>query len=71
MNDNHDVYIKSHVYTEPHVGGESRKRSIELHLSTRTKDKKTGESRLEEAAKQLANLIEKNGGTAKLRSIER
>ena len=71
MNDNHDVYIKSHVYTEPHVGGESGKRSIELHLSTRTKNKRTAESRLEEAAKQLANLIEKKGRKAKPRDIER
>jgi molybdenum cofactor synthesis domain-containing protein len=70
MNDNHDVYIKSHVFTKPHVGGESGKRSIELHLSTRVEDRRTAESRLEGAAKQLASLIEKNGGEVRLRDIE-
>jgi len=62
MHDNPYVYIKSHPK------GEEKKPHLEIHFSTTAKDSKTARERLEKAALQLSELLEKNGGKIKSRS---
>jgi len=62
MQDNPTVYVKSHVYVRSHTGSEAKKPQIELHLSTTARNAKAARSCLDDAAAQLARLMEKNGG---------
>ena len=67
MHDNPYVYIKSHVYARSLPGaGEDKKRHIELHLSTTSKDSKIAKERLEKTVIELSESIEKNGGRTEL-----
>jgi molybdopterin-biosynthesis enzyme MoeA-like protein len=56
MHDNSDIYVKSHPK------GEENKPHIEVHLSTTLADSENPEKKLQKAAAQLADLIEKAGG---------
>ena len=56
MHDNPQVYIKSHPK------GRENKPHMELHFSTSGKPCEKPEERLQKAAAQLAELIEKSGG---------
>jgi len=56
MQDNPDVYVKSHPK------GEENKPHIEIHLSTTAAESENPEKKLQKAAAQLAGLIEKVGG---------
>jgi nicotinamide-nucleotide amidase len=56
MHDNPDIYVKSHPK------GEENKPHIEVHLSTTLADSENPEKKLQKAAAQLADLIEKAGG---------
>jgi molybdopterin-biosynthesis enzyme MoeA-like protein len=63
MHGNKHVYIKSHVYTESGLRpGEDRKRHIELHLSTTSRDREIANRRLEKTATELSRLVQKSGG---------
>ena len=58
MSENSNVYIKSHpmgVENKPH---------IEIHLTIRSKSEEDPAEKLEKAMRQLASLIEANGGKA-------
>jgi len=61
MHSNPFIYIKSHPK------GEERKPHIEIHFSTTAKDSKTAKDRLGKAIIQLSELIEKKGGTVKIK----
>lgn len=64
MHDNPHVYIKSHPK------GEEGKPHMEIHFSTTAKDSKTAKDWLGKAIVQLSELIEKNGGKIKPKSIK-
>jgi hypothetical protein len=58
MGDNEGVYIKSHpmsVENKPH---------IEIHLTVTAKDKEKPAEKLLKAMRELARLVEANGGEA-------
>jgi nicotinamide-nucleotide amidase len=56
MKDNEGVYIKSHPLLS------ETKPGIELHLTMRTSQEQNPAEKLIKAAKEIANLIERNGG---------
>lgn len=56
MQDNPDIYIKSHPK------GEENKPNIEIHLSLTTSDTQIAREKLEKATNQLAKLITENHG---------
>jgi nicotinamide-nucleotide amidase len=62
MTDNKNVYIKSH----PAMGTKS-KPYTEIHMTTRTNEPNPA-AKLEKAAKEIAKLIEANGGKARVES---
>ena len=62
MQDNSDVYIKSHVYTKSPPQVEGRSSHIELHFSTTAEDSKIARIRLDKAIAQLSELLLENGG---------
>ena len=62
MRDNPAVYVKSHVYTEAHVRVEGQKSHIELHFSTTADNQEKAQVDLDQAMRQLSNLVQKNGG---------
>lgn len=65
MHNNPQVYIKSHVYTKNHISDRAEKSHVELHLTLKGKNAKTAKNRLERAAAQLADIVQKNGGIAR------
>jgi hypothetical protein len=67
MIDVEGVYIKSHVYIPTHIPNKVNKENephIEVHLTIRAEEKEKPEEKLVCAMKQLASLVEANGGIA-------
>lgn len=66
MKGNKGVYIKSHVCTKSNPNPAKNIPHIELHLTIRAKDKEKPQTKLLKAIKELASLVEANGGVAKI-----
>jgi nicotinamide-nucleotide amidase len=62
MKDNPEVYVKSHVFTQPKVQVEGQKSHIELHFSITTQETKTARNHLKAAKQQLSKLVQEKGG---------
>jgi molybdenum cofactor synthesis domain-containing protein len=62
MNDNPEVYVKSHVFTQSKVQVEGQKSHIELHFSITTQETKTAKNHLKTAKQQLSKLVQEKGG---------
>jgi molybdenum cofactor synthesis domain-containing protein len=64
MADNGGIYIKSHVCTNSNPIPAKKKPHIELHLTIRAKEKEKPQTKLLKAMRELASLVEANGGNA-------
>jgi molybdenum cofactor synthesis domain-containing protein len=64
MADNEGIYIKSHVCTNSNPIPSRNKPHIELHLTIRAKEKEKPQDKLLKAIRELASLVEANGGKA-------
>jgi len=62
MRDNPAVYVKSHVYTEERLRVEGQKSHIELHFSTTADIHEKAQNDLDQAIRQLSDLVQRNGG---------
>jgi molybdopterin-biosynthesis enzyme MoeA-like protein len=64
MSANEDVYIKSHVFVKSHSRIIQNKPHIEVHLTTRGKEKDKPAEKLKKAMQELASLVKANDGKA-------
>jgi molybdenum cofactor synthesis domain-containing protein len=64
MADNEGIYIKSHVCTNSNPIPSRNKPHVELHLTIRAKEKEKPQDKLLKAIRELASLVEANGGKA-------
>jgi molybdenum cofactor synthesis domain-containing protein len=64
MADNKGIYIKSHVCTNQNPIPSKNKLHLELHLTLRARKQEDPQGRLLKAVRELACLVEANGGKA-------
>lgn len=65
MHDNPHIYVKSHPM------GAEKKPSLELHLSTTSKDFKDAEKRVGKVLVQLVEMVKEKGGKSRLANPEK